>query len=84
MLLYGVAEAAEHLFALEHHRFAEQRTYLCAADVEGVAQLGEVGDGEVTGIGHESVTQTCTVDKEVHAMCVAELGNLSQFGFAVY
>ena len=47
----------------EHHRLAEKCSHLGAANVEHVAQRGELLQADVAGIGSKSLAQSCPVDE---------------------
>ena len=67
-------EVAEILFdsrVRNDHRFAKERAHLGAADVEHVAQPGDIRQGQVISLRHQAVAQTGPVQKQVQSQFMA-------------
>ena len=65
------------------HRFAEQGALLGAANVEHIAQTGDVGQGQVTAVGSQCVTQTGAVQEQGQLVLFAHGGDGFQLGLGI-
>ena len=61
---YDVHEVARCIATREDYGFATEGSNFCAANVEGVAVVGEPRKVEITFRRSKAVTQTCAVDEK--------------------
>lgn len=70
-----------HVAAREDDGFAAERTDLRPADIEDVAEGGNVLESDIRLIRGETVAEAGTVQEKLHAVAVTELGELAKLGF---
>ena len=63
----------------ENDRLATQGATLGAADVEHVAQVGQLLQGHIAALGHQAVAQTGTVDEQRQVVVTADVADGLQF-----
>ena len=76
-------EISRHVVLCKDCGLAEQRADLRAADVEHVAQLGQLRQGDVTLRTHQTVAEARAVEEERQIECLAHGGNALQLVFRV-
>ena len=69
--------------AAKHHGLAAERAALGAADVEHVAQLRQLGQGNVALIGRQRIGQASTVHKQRNLALLANRVNRRELGLGV-
>ena len=69
--------------AAKHHGLAAQSAALGAADVEHVAQLCQLGQGEVALVGCQRIGQAGTVHKQRNLALLAHRMNCRELGLGV-
>jgi hypothetical protein len=82
-LLDEVAKIPAQLRIRKHHSFSKQRTDLCTAYVEHIAQAGNVCHSQIISTGSEAVAQAGAVHKQIELMLSAHPGDFCQFRFGV-
>ena len=71
VLLDEVTEVLLESRAPNHHRFAKQGAHLGAADVEHIAQPGDIRKGQVITLRHQAVAQPRAVQEQVQSQLPA-------------
>ena len=69
--------------AAEHHSLAAERAALGAADVEHVAQLRQLGQGNVALIGRQRIGQAGAIHKQRNLALLAHCVNRRELGLGV-
>ena len=76
-------EISRHVVLCKDCGLAEQRADLRAADVEHVAQLGQLRQGNVALRAHQTVAEACAVDVEWDIVPAADAGQLDELTLGV-
>ena len=79
VLLLDREEVLVGLAVGEDDGLAAQGANLCAADVEHVAVAGEIGQGDVVALGHQTIAQAGSVNVEGNVIALANLIYIVQF-----
>ena len=83
MLLSVGEEVAGHAAAREHDRLAAERPALGAADVEGVGEARDVGQGDIGAGGGQAIGEARAVQVQGNPVAMAERRELFQLGQGV-
>ena len=83
MLLNARNGVRRGMHAAEHHGLAAERAALGAADVEHVAQLRQLGQGDIALIGRQCIGQASTVHKQRNLALLAHRVNRRELGLGV-
>ena len=83
MLLNARNGMSRSMHAAEHHGLAAQSTALGAADVEHVAQLRQLGQGDVAFVGRQRIGQAGTIHKQRNLALLAHRMNRRELGLGV-
>ena len=67
----------------EHHGLAAQRAHLGAADVEHIGQAGDILQGNIGALGHQTVAQACAVHEQGHVVLLTHSVQLFQLSLGV-
>ena len=82
-LLHDEAEVLLQSRVHDDHGLTEQSTDLGAADIEHVAQVGDLRQGQVSTVGHDAVAQPGAVDEQGQAVPAAHVVQLRQLRLGV-
>ena len=52
---------------------------LGAANIKGITEVGQLGQGHITTLSHESVAQTVPIDKQRQVITLANIADCRQF-----
>ena len=71
------------MHAAEHHGLTTQSAALGAADVEHVAQLRQLGQGNVALVGRQRISQAGAIHKQRNLVLLAHRMNRRELGLGV-
>ena len=83
MLLDEITEILLQVRVRDDHCLTEEGAYLGAADVEHIAQPGDIRQCHIVALRHQAVAQPGTVQEQVQAQLPADTGQLFQLGETV-
>ena len=83
MLLNARNGMRRSVYAAKHHSLAAERATLGAADVEHVAQLRQLGQGNVALIGRQCIGQAGAIHKQRNLALLAHRVNRRELGLGV-
>ena len=62
----------------DHHRFSKQGSHLRAANVKYITKPGNVLQCHIAALGHQAVAQSCSIQKQVQPVLVANLAQIPE------